>query len=144
MATREQILNALLAVLTTTGSFALVSRRDRAPEQIGPGQSPALFLIDKGEHYERKSLNLPPIRTLRVEAIFYNDVGADLNLIPTTIVNNALDALDAAMAPDNPRTGLFTLGGLCYSCLISGEMPKVSGAKTGKGGAIVPIEIELP
>jgi hypothetical protein len=143
MATREQIFEALLAALATTAAFKLVSRRDRAPDSVGPGQSPALFLIESGEKYDRPSPSLPPKRTLYVDAIFYNDVGAAPNAIPLTVVNAALDALDAALQPTSP-TGFFTLGGFAYAVFVDGEVKKSTGAMTGKAGAVVPISILLP
>jgi hypothetical protein len=144
-ASRETILDALQNLLAATGPYKLVSRRDRAPEQVGPGLSPALFIIDPGERYERPSPNLPPKRYLEVEAIFYNDVGPEnLNLIPMTVVNNALDALDALLLPDDSAINRFTLGGLVYNCYVKGDIKKSTGAKTGKAGAIVPIEILIP
>lgn len=144
MATREQALAALLAVLSATADFKLVSRRNRSPESITTAESPALFLIEPGEGYVRQAPNLPPRRTLKIDAIFYADVGDDPNAIPLAIINTALDALDVAMKPDNPITGLFTLGGLVYSAMIVGDPHKESGAKTGRAIAAVPIEIILP
>ena len=144
MASREQALTALLAVVASTAAFKLTSRRDRAPESIGPAESPALFLVETGEEYRRPAINLPPIRTLRVDAIFYNDVGSSLNAVPLTLINAALDALDVALQPDNRMTGLFTLGGLVNSVTIDGEIQKATGAKTGKAAAIVPLRILLP
>lgn len=144
MATREQALAALLAVLSATADFKLVSRRNRSPESITADQSPALFLIETGESYVRPAPNQPPRRTLQVDAIFYNDVGSDPNAIPTAVINAALDALDTAMRPDNQLTGLFTIGGLVYSATIVGEVRKESGAKTGRAIAAAPIEIILP
>lgn len=142
-ASREDILNALLAALATTAAFKLVSRRDRAPESVGMAQSPALFIVEPGEDYKRPSPSMPPERVLNVEAIFYNDVGEDQNAIPLTDVNNALDALDLALRPTSP-SNFFTLGGLAYAVWIDGKVRKSTGAKTGKAGAIVPISILLP
>lgn len=142
-ASRETILNALFAQLSALAAFKLTSRRDREPELIGPAQSPALFLVEPGEKYERPSIALPPKRTIRVDVIFYNDVGPEPNSIPLTIVNNALDALDAALTPTS-ATYLNTLGGLVDVVYIDGEVEKRTGAKTGKAAAIVPICIRLP
>jgi len=143
-ATREQILDALLAALSACAPFKLTSRRDRAPESIGPDQSPALFLLETGERYERPTPINPPKRTLLVDAVFYNDAGADPNAIPLAVINAALDALDDALASDNALVGRFTIGGRVYSCMIDGAVKKFPGAKTGKAGAIVPLAILLP
>lgn len=143
MTTREAVMTALVALLSGVAPFALVSRRNRAPETIGPSQSPALFVLEDGEQYEIKSVSMPPIRHLMVSAIIYNDVGSDPNAIPTTVINNALDALDSALKPTNPAN-LATLGGLVYSVTLDGEVKKAPGDKTGKSVAIVPLRIILP
>lgn len=143
-ATREQIMTALLAVLSSTGDFVTISRRNRSPDSIGPAQSPALFLLDSSEEYERKSPSVWPIRRMKVKAIFYNDVGNDQNVIPSTAINNILDALDLAFQSDSASTGRFTLGKLVQSCMIDGEVEKAPGEITGKSIAVVPIEIVIP
>jgi hypothetical protein len=129
--------------LSSTGDFKVVSRRNRAPESITIDMSPALFLLETGENYTYVSPSVPPKRCLHVAACFYNDVGADLNAYPQTIVNNALDALDRAMTPD-PATGRTTLGGLVYSFTRPGQTQGSPGDREGKAVQIIPIEILLP
>jgi hypothetical protein len=143
-ATREAILSALLALIAGSGSFVTTGRRNRAPETLGPALCPAVVLVKAGEDYERRAPNLPPIITLAATAFFYNDVGKDPNAIPETLINNALDALDRLMLPDNPRTGYFTLGGIVTSCMVSGRSRASAGEVTGKSMAVVPLEIILP
>lgn len=135
---------ALLALLQGTGDFVTISRRNLSPETIGPAQSPALFLLEDREEYSSRSMSLPPVRTLKVSAVFYNDVGSNPNAIPSTAINTALDQLDILFAADNPSNGAFTLGGLAKSVQIVGEVAKAPGDVTGKSLAIVPISIEMP
>ena len=143
MATREQVMTALLALVGGVATFALASRRNRSPESLTPAQSPAVFLIEESDEYVVRSPSLPPKRELMVSAVFYNDVGANENAIPSTVINAALDALDAALKPTTP-SGLCTLGGLVESAQISGKVERVHGAKTGRSLASVPIKIVLP
>ena len=144
MATREAIMAALLAKLSGTAEYASVSRRDRAPETVTPALSPALFLFEESETYRRDGPSKPAVRSLIVKAVIYNNVGPSSNVIPMTIVNNALDALDAALAPDVPGLNTCTLGGLVNGVLIDGEIAKSPGQVTGVAVAIVPIRIILP
>ena len=144
MVSREQVMAALLAMLSATGDFVTISRRNRAPESITPALSPALFLVEDSEQVERVSPLMPPVRSLIVTAIFYNDAGNDPNTIPASAINNALDNLDAALAAVDPGTGRFTLGGIVYSVIRDGEMIKSPGDITGKSVAIVPLKIILP
>lgn len=144
MTAREQAINALLAKLAATAEFATVGRRNRSPETIASVSTPALMLVEASEEYKRPSPSVPPIRTLRVSAIIYYDVGDNENAIPASVINPLLDGFDAALVPDDPISGRCTLGGLVYSVLIEGEMLKAPGDVTGKGLAVVPIAIVLP
>lgn len=87
---------------------------------------------------------LPPKRVFNVKAAVYNDVGNDENAIPASVINPLLDGLDAALMPDDPIGNRCTLGGVVYSALIEGEIKKAPGDITGKGLAVVPIELTMP
>lgn len=141
---RETVYETLLALLTTTGDFKLVSRRNRAPETITPALSPALFLFEVSESYHVQAPGLPVKLCLQVQAVFYNSVGSDLNLCPTTAINAALDNLDVALKADQPATGRTTLGGLVFSLKANGNVEKAPGDRDGNAIAIVPLEIILP
>ena len=141
---REQVMQALLAKLETSGDFKLVGRRNRNPDTIGADNSPALILVEHTEGYRNPSTHQPSIRRLMVRAIVYNDVGGDDNAIPSSAINGILDAIDGLFVPDNMMTGQFTLGGLVQSAVIDGTVVKAPGDMTGKGLAIVPITIVLP
>jgi hypothetical protein len=145
--TREQIMQALFARLSGApgqSSFVTTGRRLVDPENIAAQQRPALFVIAHGESYEREGTNIPPRRTMDALALIFTDVGHDKNAIPEAQLNNLLDAIDAAMVPDNPLSGELTLGGLVKSCVIEGGIERASGDITGKGMAVVPIHIVLP
>ncbi len=144
MATREAVLDALLAKVQALGYFVSTGRRARDPATIGPAQSPACFLVVSSEEIARPSQNLSAIRTLTVSAFLYNDIGAAPNLYPETALNNAMEQLEAALAPDNPRTQFCTLGGLVYAAYLKGTVHRAPAELTGKALAIVPIEIMLP
>jgi hypothetical protein len=144
MATREQILDALLANIAAQNYFVLKSRRMSDPRKLGPDKTPACFLVVSSEEYVRPSPNLPPKRKLKVGAFIYNDVGPELNAIPEAALNNAMEVLEAAVAPDNARTQFCTLGGLVFAAYLNGEVRRAPAELTGKALAIAPIEIILP
>lgn len=144
MATREAIMTALLAKIAASSTYASVSRRNRAPETITPAQSPALFLFEDAETFVRAGPARAPVRTLTAKAVIYNNAGTDPNAVPAKVVNNALDALEAALAPDDIARNACTLGGLVNGVLIDGEIVKAPGDITGVALAVVPIRITLP
>ena len=140
-ASRESILNAVLAKIAATQNFVTIGRRNRGSNAIGPAQSPALFLLGDSERYET-TIKFPRKLVLVQKLVYLNDVGPDPTLIPETAINNALDALDQLLVPD--YDGRCTLGGLVYSALIKGAVKKAPGDATGKSIAIVPLELMLP
>lgn len=145
MATREQIMAALFTVLSGTSTFITKGRRNRDPEGLKPAQTPALFLVEHDDEWNRKTgINAPAVRLLNAKAILYIDTGADENAIPSTFINNALDSMEAAFAPDNLVLGTFTLGGLVRACHLDGTSTRASGDVTGKGLVVVPIRILMP
>ena len=141
--TREQVMTALLARLSTAYSWGVVGRRNRAPNAIAAVGKPALILLKQHETYVARGLNMPSKRTMHLLAVVYVDVGTDETAVPDALVNAALDALDAAMQPDSPG-GYLTLGGLVESAKISGTITAAPGDVTGKGLAIVPIDVSIP
>ncbi len=143
-ATREEIMVALQTRLTTAYAFGAVTRRNASPETIAIPGSPALVLIKHHETYHRQANNQPPRRTMVVLAIVYIDTGANVNLIPDAIINPIQDAIDIALLPDDVSTNRCTLGGLAFSCMISGELIAAPGDKLGKGLIVIPIEIIMP
>lgn len=140
-------MEALLTLLKNSGDFVTSGRRLVNPEGLGPTQSPALFLVEHEDPYERKAqgYNLPPKREMQVRAIIYNDVGSgNQNAIPSQFINNVLDELDTLFVSDTLSTNTQTLGGLVKAVLIDGVITRASGDVTGKAMAVVPIRILLP
>lgn len=144
MVTREQIMATLLTKLKAAYTWGAVTRRLVSPETIATPGAPALVLIKHHEEYMRKGPASPAIRKLTVMAVVYIDTGSDPNAIPDAVLNPIQDAIDTALAPDDPATGRCTLGGLVFSVMINGGVIGAPDDKTGKGLAIVPIEICIP
>jgi len=144
MSTRNDIAEALLALLATAYPFVVTSRRNRDPKRIGPGETPALFLLEHEESYERSSPSLPPVLRLEYLALVYVDVGDDENAVPAAGISDILDALDAVLGSVGPSTGRFTIGDRVYSCMISGTIERSSGDLTGKAAAMIPICALIP
>lgn len=144
MTIRETAVNALLAKLTGLNAFTNIGRRNVSPETIASPGAPALLLLTHHENYVRLDFAQPPKRTLTVMAVIYIDTGTDENAVPDTILNNLQDAIDGALSVDDRSTGRCTLGGAVFSAHIKGEVIRAPGDKTGKGLAVIPIELILP
>lgn len=149
MASRKQIAAALLAQLNGGNKFVKTGRRDNAPEQAASPGEPGLFLIKPRESYsyDKDQNGVPPVRELRFLAVVYTDVGTDPNAVPADVIDDLLDAIDAALAPtvvdQINNGGRQTLGGLVYDCRIVGEPELAPGDSQGKGQTIVPVHVTL-
>lgn len=145
MVARETVITALFARLAASGSFVTTGRRNTNPESLNPEMTPALFLVEDQDKWDRSSgYNNFAKRELRLFAIIYNDVGTNAGAVPNTVINNALDAIETALLPDDPNNGTLTLGGLVQSVTIDGTSQRSSGDTTGKALAVVPIRILFP
>lgn len=144
--TREQIVSALLQKFAASGAFKTVGRRNRDPNESVPiDQLPMLMLVKKAEKFDRPSPNLPPKRTLNFIAFVYTGVEMeDENAIPEAPLNDCMDAIEAALAPDDRATNRCTLGGLVFSAMIEGESVVGQDANSGKSVQVVPISILIP
>jgi len=142
--TREQAVAALFARLTGSGYFVSAGRRNRAPESFAPETTPALMLVNDHHGYDRVSPSAPAKRTIYLRAILYFDAGPDLTAVPDTAVNEGLDVIELALAPDDPISGRCTLGGLVYSAMLKDDADCAPGDITGKSIALPLIEIILP
>lgn len=146
MPSREEIVEALFNVLKTSADYKTASRRNQNPEGLKPELTPALFLVEDTDRWDRTAgYNMLPKRSMKLWAIIYASVlPTDLNALPTSIVNNALDAIEGLLKPDNVMTDTFTLGGLVQACLLDGDSQRSPGDITGKALAVVPIRILFP
>ncbi len=142
--TREQVYDALLDLLKGVTGIKAATRRRRPYNYFTEDNTPALMLVEWKENYYRKSASLPPTRTLTVAAMIINVVGNNQTALPTTPVNDALDAIDAALKPNAVSNGLVHLGVGAYAVYIAGEVEKAPGDITGTAIASIPISIILP
>lgn len=146
-ASREQIVEALFGVLKTAADFKTASRRNRDPEGLDPTtETPALFLVEDTDGWDRTpGYNMLAKRGMKLWAIIYASVApTDNDSIPSSIINDALDAIEDLFKPDNWQTDTFTLGGLVQACLLDGDSQRSPGDITGKALAVVPIRILFP
>src|SRR5262249_39541474 len=69
LVSRERVMDAFLSLLAESCDFVTIGRRNRDPETLDVDESPALFLVEHSETYERPSPSLPPKRILNVRAV---------------------------------------------------------------------------
>lgn len=147
---RENIMVALYALLTPLGptsiggnnTFLTMSRKLVTWDKVPPEQQPALFLADYTEFPDPSLLGLDDKNTMRPKIFIYAAV--DQYTIGSTVLNNLLDAVAAAMAPRDPSINVQNLGGLVNRVWFKGEPIKDPGDLDGQAVALLPIEILVP
>lgn len=142
--TREAIYSGLLNFLKTTVGFVTVSRSPIPEADIAAAAMPALEQLPSAEDAIQQGLNLAPKWVIRQPLMVYASVPAgpvnDPTQIGDTVMNNLLDAIEAALKP-SPMTGYQTLGGLVVSCRFVGVIQKDPGFQSGVGAAAIAIEM---
>lgn len=140
---RETLAAALFERLSAAYPFAFATRRPAAPEVLASPGKPAFALLSN--HDKSAAATAAPRKlAMHFWAIVYVDVSDDDNAVADILINDILDAFDAALAPDNSVTGRCTLGGVAERVSINGEIVRAPGDKTGKGIALAPVEAILP
>lgn len=144
MITREDALSALETQLKGVPQLKLVSRRLKIWSDVPDGSQPALFIVDGQEvRTQQPPQGLPTKLLIKISLVLYINTG-NPESIPSIEMNNILDAIDQAFAPDDIARNVFTLNGLVYRCWIEGVIRKIPGDLEGPGMATIPVMILLP
>lgn len=142
---REAAFSALFARVSAAYGWALASRRLKLWSEVPPGQRPALFQLESGpESYQWTSLATPR-RSFDAKLLLYFDA-RDPSRPGACALNQALDALDAALAPAGAdlARGRQTLGGVVHDCRIVGVPVRDPGDLDGDGLAVVSVRLVGP
>ena len=142
---REAAFSALFVRLSSAYPWGLASRRIRLWSDVPPSQRPALFQLESGpETYQWSSLATPR-RTYEAKLFLYFDA-RDPTRPGASAINEALDALDAALAPAGKdlAAGRQTLGGAVYDARIVGVPVRDTGDLDGDGLAVVSVRLIDP
>ena len=142
---REAAFSALFATLTNAYAWGMTSRRLRLWSEVPAAMRPALFQLEAGpESYAWTSLSLPR-RTIEAKLFLYFDARDPLTP-GASALNAALDAIDAALAPQGSdlAAGRQTLGGAVYDCKIAGVPVRDTGDLDGDGLAVASVRLTLP
>lgn len=116
----------------------------RSFDQVEPAEMPALFQVQRTETGVRPGEGLPSKRTMHFQFFLYISENVDVNAVPSRQINNMIDAIETALAP-NVMTGKLTLGNLVSHAWIEGNIEVYEGVTTdGKSVAIIPIAVLLP
>jgi hypothetical protein len=151
--TREQVFAALFTQLKTAPGINTYSRRMSDYSAIPPGLLPCLILWEQPEETRYAGRQGLPVNTWEavILIVFQNESkphnGDPTTAVPgATIVNPLVDAVRAALAPDDISTNNYTVGGLVEWCRVEGKTVIETGDTDadGYGGAVIPLKILVP
>jgi hypothetical protein len=139
MISREPIYAALFAKLQAIQGVVTCSRILKHWSEVGTAEQPALYLAQKSMTAE-VTFGKPTRWTLEAEVYIY--VRTDrLTEPPATQMNNLIDAVEAALAPDQSTPNVQTLGGLVSHCWINGKIETDEGTLGEQAVAVIPINM---
>jgi hypothetical protein len=141
---REDAFSALFDIVASAYPWGVASRRLRLWSDVPASMRPAFFQLESGpESYQWTSL-AQPRRTIEAKIFLYFD-SRDPLTPGASAVNAALDAIDAALAPQgvDAAAGRQTLGGAVYDCKIAGVPVRDTGDIDGDGLAVVSVKLVL-
>lgn len=158
MTTRETIFQALFGLVsqgegmpgtvTWAGSgvtqFSYTSRRFQLWAELP--SMPALIQSEGGEDFARTSSTRAK-RTFSATWVVLHNLGLGASAAPTSLNNNIVDALEAALLPAPTDPGYparQTLGGLVSHAWIEGHILKIPGDLDNQALISVPIKILVP
>lgn len=144
--TREPIYAAVLAffaALTIGGApaFKTATRKWKTWEDLPKEDQPALLLRQVTET-ARYRKGLPTIWQCDIALMLYVSTNAQMDeaVVPSELLNPLLDAIEAAIAIDDPANNAATLGGLVSHVAIQGDIAIFEGTLGDEAVAVVPIQ----
>jgi hypothetical protein len=132
-------MQALFALVSGSASFITASRRLRLWTDVPASERPAIFQYERDDTYTLGQQYTQRVE-MNVDLYIYTAPGNDSGVIPISILNPLVDAVDAALKP-SIVTRRQTLGGLVSHCYIDGKIMKDPGDIDGDGIAVIPVKI---
>jgi len=151
---------SVLATITPTVTVSLPSTADRTQSPLIQGfqtasrrlahaareaDMPAMYLLDVGEDHPTRESTRPYFVLIYCELWVFSKAGEDPNAVPSTALNNIIDAIEKVLNPTGSQPGggvrqPLGLNGVLY-CRIEGEVQKDPGHDGRLAMAIIPLRI---
>jgi hypothetical protein len=142
---RETAFSALFTLVSAAYPWGLASRRMKLWGEVPAAMRPAFFQLESGPETYQWASPAVPKRTFEAKLFLYF-ASQDLTTPGSTAINNALDAIDAALTPAgaDAALGRQTLGGTLHDCKIAGVPVRDTGDLDGDGLAVVSVRLIAP
>lgn len=141
MINRESAYGALFDLLSQIDGIPTFSRILAHWDDVSPSQQPAIYLAQDTQQ-ATQAKGMPMIYVLGAKLWLY--AHRDTNdIVPSTQINNILDAIDAILTPNPTPEYKQTLGGVVEHCWINGAIITDEGTLGNQSIAIVPISMQV-
>lgn len=143
---RESAIGALINIVASAYPWkAGPARRLKLWSDVPAASRPACFLFEGGQETYTWNEASAAKRIIEVKLFVYLNA-KDPSVAGSALLNDVMDALDAAFAPSGKDLplGRNTLGGTVYQCRIDGKALKDPGDIDGDAVLIVPVRLVLP
>jgi hypothetical protein len=142
---REAAFSALFATVSAAYPWGLASRRMKLWSEVPAALRPAFFQLESGPETYQWSSPATPRRTFEAKLFLYFDA-RDPSTPGASMINAALDAIDAVLAPSgaDASLGRQTLGGAAHDCKIMAVPVRDTGDLDGDGLAVVSVRLVAP
>lgn len=134
----EAIFAALFDKLSAVPGVKTKSRKLKHWTDVSSSQQPALFQA-QGSPSIQHAQGIAAKWSLTANIYLY--VWTAGSTTPATQLNDLIDAIVAALAPDNHVKNTNTLGGLVHHCRIEGVIETDEGTLGDQAVAIIPVVI---
>jgi hypothetical protein len=136
---RETVFQALFDLVSQAPGFVTRSRRWVPWSNCPASLQPALYQAQSNQRADEQAATGLTRWTLHAWLMIYNRIGADPAAIPSTPLNQLVDAVENVLqAPCGEKQ---TLGGLVTQCSIVGDVLIDEGVLDQQGIAMLPIVI---
>ncbi|MHB8885812.1 MAG: hypothetical protein ACYC5H_12195 [Methylovirgula sp.] len=144
--TRDAALSALANLVASAYAWTTgPSRKLKLWTDVPAASRPACFLFEGGLESYAWSEGAIPKRVIEAKIFAYLNA-RDHAVLGATLLDDVMDALDAAFAPRGADVALGrnTLSEQVYSCRIDGKVLKDPGDLDGDALLVVPVKLVLP
>ena len=130
-----------------TQGFRTSGRRRKHWQEVAA--QPALYVVAVAERWPGRATGIPAAVVIEAEIWIYSDAGKNPDVVPDTVLNALIGAVETALAPTPVFTGIAvqnaqTLGGLVEHCWIEGDLEKAPGDLEGQALAVIPVLLLVP
>jgi len=141
-ASRETIFAALFDVLQNAYPWVTCSRRLENIQDLSPNVFPAAYQLQGNQALKYQGVT-PTVGTWDATWLLYS-YSDDPRVAPSTPLNAMVDAVLAALKPNDGPVLRNTLGGLVEYAAAEGNIEIFEGVLGDRALAIVPIKILVP